>query len=373
MATAASPTVVAPGAHQRSDRAPWRETLAPFARPVVARSLLDIATSALPYLALSVGDVSAASTSRICSCSWSPIPAAGFLLRTFIVFHDCAHGSFLPTKRATPGSGRFLGLLVFPPFASWRHSHAVHHATAGRPRPARQGRRPDADRRGVRANATGGRRLGYRLFRNPLVMFGVGVAPVVARSPSRRPRTGAGRRTARCRRRRRAARGGQLDEQVRRCQPIEPAQPADEHQRGRCRCRITLRRRRGRVPSASMQRGPDHHRPDRPDAEHHQRVAEQPVAEPAPAAAAPRYSATVSVGTSPTPRRSRSPEVAWWTACSWRQLLERREDEQAERRPSHALARFDGQERAVRAVVEDDEGAQQEAGGRDREQRATSR
>ena len=54
MATAASPTVVAPRAHQRSERAPWRETLAPFARPVVARSLLDIATSALPYLALSV-------------------------------------------------------------------------------------------------------------------------------------------------------------------------------------------------------------------------------------------------------------------------------------------------------------------------------
>ena len=99
MATAASPTVVAPGAHQRSDRAPWRETLAPFARPVVARSLLDIATSALPYLALSVVMYLLLDVSYLLVLLVA-IPASGFLLRTFIVFHDCAHGSFFRTKRA---------------------------------------------------------------------------------------------------------------------------------------------------------------------------------------------------------------------------------------------------------------------------------
>src|SRR5215216_2959657 len=101
------------------------------------------------------------------------IPAAGFLLRTYIVFHDCAHGSFLPSKRANAWLGVALGLVVYAPFVSWRHSHAVHHATAG-----------DLDRRGVGDVLTltaveyqassWRRRLGYRLFRNPLVMFGLG-------------------------------------------------------------------------------------------------------------------------------------------------------------------------------------------------------
>ena len=68
------------------------------------------------------------------------IPTAGFLLRTFIVFHDCAHGSFLPTKRANLWLGRLTAFLVFQPFANWRHNHAVHHGTAG-----------DLDRRAPRA------------------------------------------------------------------------------------------------------------------------------------------------------------------------------------------------------------------------------
>ena len=66
------------------------------------------------------------------------VPAAGFLLRSFIVFHDCTHGSFVPTKRGNLWLGRVTGLLVFQPFANWRHAHAVHHGTAG-----------DLDRRGT--------------------------------------------------------------------------------------------------------------------------------------------------------------------------------------------------------------------------------
>jgi len=191
MATAASPTVVAPRAHQRSERAPWRETLAPFARPVVARSLLDIATSALPYLALSVVMYLLLDVSYLLVLLVA-IPASGFLLRTFIVFHDCAHGSFFRTKRANAWLGATLGLMVFTPFASWRHSHAVHHATVG-----------DLDRRGegdvltltvaeYYAKGWSGR-VAYRLFRNPLVMFGLGpiwamvIAPrIVPRSARRR-------------------------------------------------------------------------------------------------------------------------------------------------------------------------------------------
>jgi omega-6 fatty acid desaturase (delta-12 desaturase) len=159
-----------------SSRAPWRETLAPFAVPCTRRGLLAVATSAVPYVALcavmyvTLG-VSPALTGVLA------IAAAGFLLRVFVMFHDCAHGSLLPSRRANAVLGTVLGLLVLSPFRRWRHDHAVHHATSG-----------DLDRRGVgdivtltvaeyRARRWRGR-AAYRLIRNPLVMFGLG--PVFA-------------------------------------------------------------------------------------------------------------------------------------------------------------------------------------------------
>jgi acyl-lipid omega-6 desaturase (Delta-12 desaturase) len=155
-----------------TERPFWREALAPYARPHLGRSLLDIATSVVPYLALSALMYLTLDVSYLLVLALA-IPAAGFVLRTYIVFHDCAHGSFLPSKRANAWLGVALGLVVYAPFVSWRHSHAVHHATAG-----------DLDRRGVGdvltltvAEYRGSpwrRRLGYRLFRNPLVMFGLG-------------------------------------------------------------------------------------------------------------------------------------------------------------------------------------------------------
>jgi omega-6 fatty acid desaturase (delta-12 desaturase) len=150
----------------------WRESVAPHELPSMRRSLVDLATSVVPYLALTVLmyvclDVSVWLTLAL------TVPAAGFLLRTFIVFHDCTHGSFMPTKRGNRWVGRLAGLLVFQPFANWGHNHAVHHGTAG-----------DLDRRGTgdvmtltveeyESRSWRGR-LGYRLFRNPLVMFGIG-------------------------------------------------------------------------------------------------------------------------------------------------------------------------------------------------------
>jgi omega-6 fatty acid desaturase (delta-12 desaturase) len=126
----------------------------------------------LPYLALTAAMYFCLNLSVWITLALA-IPAAGFLLRTFIVFHDCAHGSFLPTKRGNLWLGRLTGLLVFQPFGNWRHNHAVHHGTAG-----------DLDRRGTGDVQTltfeeyvsrpWKGRLGYRLFRNPLVMFGIG-------------------------------------------------------------------------------------------------------------------------------------------------------------------------------------------------------
>jgi omega-6 fatty acid desaturase (delta-12 desaturase) len=149
-----------------------RESLGPYARPHLGHSLLGIVTSVMPYVALSALMYLTLNVSYLLTLALA-IPTAGFLVRTFIVFHDCTHGSYLPSKRANIWLGRAVGLLVFSPFASWRHEHAVHHATAG-----------DLDRRGggdvatmtvaeYQALAWRGR-LAYRLFRNPLVMFGLG-------------------------------------------------------------------------------------------------------------------------------------------------------------------------------------------------------
>jgi acyl-lipid omega-6 desaturase (Delta-12 desaturase) len=180
-----------PGSAGGAERAPWRDVLAPYARPRLGRSLLDIATSVVPYLALSLLMYLALDVSYLLVLAIA-VPTAGFLLRTYIIFHDCAHGSFLPSKRANVWLGVALGLVVYHPFLSWRHSHAVHHATAG-----------DLDRRGVGDVLTltvaeyqaspWRRRLGYWLFRHPLVMFGIGpiwalmVQPRLV-GPSARPR-----------------------------------------------------------------------------------------------------------------------------------------------------------------------------------------
>jgi acyl-lipid omega-6 desaturase (Delta-12 desaturase) len=166
----------------------WREALAPYARPRLGRSLLDIATSVVPYVALSALMYLSLGASYLFTLALA-IPAAGFLVRTFVVFHDCTHGSFLPSRRANQWLGTALGLLTFSTFACWRHAHMVHHATAG-----------DLDRRGVgdlptitvaeyRSRSWRGR-LAYRLFRHPLVMFGLGPIFALVVQPRVVPRSG---------------------------------------------------------------------------------------------------------------------------------------------------------------------------------------
>jgi acyl-lipid omega-6 desaturase (Delta-12 desaturase) len=143
-----------------------------YARPDIGRSVLALATSVVPFVVLWALMYAALDVSYLLVLVLA-IPTAGFLQRTYILFHDCTHGSLLPGRRANELVGSVLALIVFTPFARWRHDHRVHHATAG-----------DLDRRGVgdvptltvaEYQARSWRaRLGYRLFRNPVVMFGVG-------------------------------------------------------------------------------------------------------------------------------------------------------------------------------------------------------
>ena len=146
--------------------------MAPYARPILARTALDIATSVVPFALLWAVMYALVDVSYLLAVAVA-IPASGFLLRTFILFHDCTHGSLFKSKRANTWGGRFFGLLVFQCFANWRHHHAMHHGSAG-----------DLDRRGAGDVPTWTvdeyfakpfrLRVGYRLFRNPLVMFGAG-------------------------------------------------------------------------------------------------------------------------------------------------------------------------------------------------------
>jgi omega-6 fatty acid desaturase (delta-12 desaturase) len=103
------------------------------------------------------------------------VPAAGLLVRLFMIQHDCGHGAFFPGKWANDWLGRVIGVFTMTPYDYWRQTHAIHHATSGA-----------LDRRtlgGVETltvaeyRALGPiRRLGYRLYRHPLVMFGIGPA-----------------------------------------------------------------------------------------------------------------------------------------------------------------------------------------------------
>jgi acyl-lipid omega-6 desaturase (Delta-12 desaturase) len=176
MSTAGSATRSVKDGTSNPGGAFWREALAPYAKPHLGRSLRDLATSVVPYVGLSVLMYLSLKVSYLLTLAIA-IPASGFLVRTFILFHDCSHGSFLSSKRANIWLGVALGLLVYSPFLRWRHDHAIHHATSG-----------DLDRRGggdvrtltvVEYNALAPRsQLAYRVFRNPAVMFGIG--PIVA-------------------------------------------------------------------------------------------------------------------------------------------------------------------------------------------------
>jgi omega-6 fatty acid desaturase (delta-12 desaturase) len=165
----------------------WRQQLVPYTEPRLGRSAVDIATSVVPYLGLLTAIYFSLRVSIVLALVLA-IPSAGFLIRTFIVFHDCAHGSFLRSRRSNDALGAVLGLLVWLPFQGWRREHAIHHATSG-----------DLDRRGIgdiktltiaeyRAQPWWSRSA-YRLFRNPFVMFGLGWILVLVLKPRFVPRS----------------------------------------------------------------------------------------------------------------------------------------------------------------------------------------
>jgi acyl-lipid omega-6 desaturase (Delta-12 desaturase) len=150
----------------------WQQGIRRYQNPDLKRSIWQIASSLFPYLILWFLMVLSLRVSYWLTLALA-IPTAGFMVRIFIIFHDCGHGSFFKSQKLNDAFGILTGIITFTPYYYWRHNHAIHHATAG-----------DLDRRGVGdvytmtvkeyVAASFWKRLSYRVTRNPLVMFTIG-------------------------------------------------------------------------------------------------------------------------------------------------------------------------------------------------------
>ena len=157
---------------QWKDKTVWQAWVAKYQRSDVTRSVWQIANSLGPYLLLWYGMYRSLEYSYWLTLALS-IPAAGFLVRIFIILHDCGHGSFFRSRRVNDVVGWIAGVLTFTPYREWRHRHAIHHASGS-----------NLDKRGVgdvwmltvNEYLQGSRawRFKYRVFRNPAVLLGVG-------------------------------------------------------------------------------------------------------------------------------------------------------------------------------------------------------
>ena len=173
----------------------WRELVKPYASSDMAQSLWQIANTLIPFLACYYLMYLSLSYSYGLTLALA-LPTAGLLMRTFIIMHDCGHGSFFKNPKLNHLVGTITGILTNTPYFQWTREHAIHHATSG-----------DLERRGVGDVHTltvkeyfalsSLQRFVYRLYRHPLVTFGIGphyiflwCARFVSKTSGRRERKG---------------------------------------------------------------------------------------------------------------------------------------------------------------------------------------
>lgn len=156
----------------RTKIAELKKDVAPYEHSNPKKSVMQIVNTIAPLLLLWIAAYASLSVSY-----WLTLPvtivAAGFVVRTFILFHDCCHQSFFKSRRANDMLGTITGILTLVPYEQWKRSHNIHHASSS-----------NLDKRGIGdiqimtvdeyAAAPWWRRIAYRMYRNPLVMFGLG-------------------------------------------------------------------------------------------------------------------------------------------------------------------------------------------------------
>ena len=152
-----------------ADKATWKEIVENYQQPSTGRALWQIINTLVPYALLWYLLYRSLTVSW-----WLTVPlaalAGAFLVRIFIIFHDCGHGSFFKSRRANDLVGFIAGVLTFTPYYHWRWEHAIHHASAGH-----------LDKRGTGdvwtmtvqeyLESSRWKRFAYRLARNPFVLF----------------------------------------------------------------------------------------------------------------------------------------------------------------------------------------------------------
>jgi omega-6 fatty acid desaturase (delta-12 desaturase) len=152
----------------------WTQILARYRMPNLVRSIVELAITAGP-LVLLWWLMWATLDLGYWLCLLLAVPAAGFLVRLFMIQHDCGHGAFFRHRLANDWVGRLIGVLTLTPYDFWRRTHAMHHSTSGNLDRRGMG---DIDTLTVREYLARSRwgRLRYRIYRHPLVMFGIGPA-----------------------------------------------------------------------------------------------------------------------------------------------------------------------------------------------------
>ena len=155
----------------------WHEIIMKYNKPDLRKSIWQILNTFIPYVGLWILMYLSLDYPYWVTLLLT-LPAAGLLIRLFIIFHDCGHGSFFHTRRVNDLVGKIIGVLTFTPYSPWHYNHKVHHATSG-----------NLDKRGTgdvwtltvdeyRALSKWDRFL-YRIYRNPLIMFTFGSVFVV--------------------------------------------------------------------------------------------------------------------------------------------------------------------------------------------------
>lgn len=156
---------------KENSRPEWVEIISRYNKPDPLKSWWQVINSVGPYIILWIVMVKTIAVSYWLTLLLA-VFAAGFMVRIFIIFHDCGHGSFFKSKLLSKIIGIITGLLVFTPYNKWHHEHLIHHQTVG-----------NLDKRGIGdvktltvneyLNLTKWQRFWYRFYRNPFFLFGV--------------------------------------------------------------------------------------------------------------------------------------------------------------------------------------------------------
>jgi omega-6 fatty acid desaturase (delta-12 desaturase) len=149
-----------------------KKDISPFEKSDTKRSVMQILNTFPPFFLLWFLAYQSLSISIALTLALSVV-AAGFLVRIFIIFHDCTHGSFFKNKKLNSLVGNIAGIMAMFPYEKWKREHSIHHATSG-----------NLDKRGIGdvwimtveeyKAASKKEKMSYRLYRNPIVMFGLG-------------------------------------------------------------------------------------------------------------------------------------------------------------------------------------------------------